>query len=364
MSHIAPGLWLMLAGTTLIAARPTLGQSAHHGVAPSFGQPQLTEGVQASPTSPAIPQAIASARPGVASRIPVNQRTAAVTLTAEDQVPLAGVYLSSSSTTGQPQPMAILIHGAHSDHTTWDAALGPLADAGFAVLAIDLRGHGRSATEQVPQADGATFRQMYKDVSAAYLWLRDQPNADPTRFVLVAAGAGCGIALDYTRRDRSVDGVILLSPGTDTVGPDLTVAAAKCGPRPLLMLISEPEQPLADRVKAAAPQTQVTRLAARPDPSATNPRASNLLGRIPGIEKTIVDAALRFAGPPATAPMVTSTRGQTYYAPNTNYARSLRPANLRWLSSPAEAEARGLHPPQSVLQQQGATEEDDEPGRP
>ncbi len=364
MSHIAPGLWLMLAGTTLITARPTLAQSAHHGVAPSFGQPPLTQDAQASPTSPTIPQATSSARPGIAPRMPVGKRSIAVTFTAEDQVPLAGVYLCPSAPAAQPRPMAILLHGSQSDRTTWDSLAGPLADAGFAVLAIDLRGHGQSATDKVPRADGAAFRQMHKDVSAAYLWLRDQPNADPTRFVLVAAGAGCGVAMDYSRRDRSVDGAILLSPGADAVGPDPAAAVAEYGRRPLLMLMTESERTFADRVKAAAPHTQVTLLAARPDPSVTDPRASSLLGRVPGIEKNIVDAALRFAGPPATAPMVTSTRGQTYYAPNTNYARSLRPANLRWLSSPAEAETRGLRPPQSVLQQQGATEEDGEPARP
>jgi pimeloyl-ACP methyl ester carboxylesterase len=41
-------------------------------------------------------------------------------------------------------PVIVLIHGLASDAGTWDRALGPLADRGLRVLALDLVGHGRS----------------------------------------------------------------------------------------------------------------------------------------------------------------------------------------------------------------------------
>ncbi|MEO8888091.1 MAG: alpha/beta fold hydrolase [Jatrophihabitantaceae bacterium] len=43
---------------------------------------------------------------------------------------------------GQP---VVLIHGLASDAQTWDRAIGPLADRGLRVIAVDLLGHGESA---------------------------------------------------------------------------------------------------------------------------------------------------------------------------------------------------------------------------
>jgi pimeloyl-ACP methyl ester carboxylesterase len=41
--------------------------------------------------------------------------------------------------------VVVLIHGLASDSGTWDRAIGPLAERGLRVIALDLIGHGRSA---------------------------------------------------------------------------------------------------------------------------------------------------------------------------------------------------------------------------
>ena len=41
-------------------------------------------------------------------------------------------------------PTVVLLHGLASDATTWDRAVGPLAEQGLHVLAVDLLGHGES----------------------------------------------------------------------------------------------------------------------------------------------------------------------------------------------------------------------------
>ncbi|MEZ5089005.1 MAG: alpha/beta hydrolase [Micropruina sp.] len=41
-------------------------------------------------------------------------------------------------------PLIALSHGASMDHRMFDEQIGPLADAGYRVLAWDIRGHGRS----------------------------------------------------------------------------------------------------------------------------------------------------------------------------------------------------------------------------
>jgi pimeloyl-ACP methyl ester carboxylesterase len=40
--------------------------------------------------------------------------------------------------------VVVLIHGLASDSGTWDRAIGPLAECGLRVIAVDLIGHGRS----------------------------------------------------------------------------------------------------------------------------------------------------------------------------------------------------------------------------
>jgi len=41
-------------------------------------------------------------------------------------------------------PVVVLLHGLASDSDTWDRAIGPLAEQGLRVIAVDLIGHGRS----------------------------------------------------------------------------------------------------------------------------------------------------------------------------------------------------------------------------
>ena len=50
---------------------------------------------------------------------------------------------------GTPRPVALLVHGVTSSSRTWWRVGPALAERGFAVLAVDLRGHGSS-----PGADG------------------------------------------------------------------------------------------------------------------------------------------------------------------------------------------------------------------
>lgn len=45
-------------------------------------------------------------------------------------------------------PAVVLLHGLASDSETWDRAIGPLAERGMHVFAVDLIGHGRSDKPQ------------------------------------------------------------------------------------------------------------------------------------------------------------------------------------------------------------------------
>jgi len=85
-------------------------------------------------------------------------------------------------------PCAVFIHGAQHDHSVWALQSRYLAHHGFAVLAFDLPGHGRSegsALESV-EAIGARIAQALQQTAAQ-------------RFVLIGHSMGSLIALEVAR---------------------------------------------------------------------------------------------------------------------------------------------------------------------
>jgi alpha-beta hydrolase superfamily lysophospholipase len=173
----------------------------------------------------------------------------------QDNLLIVGAYTPPPNRKGERAPMVILLHMYASDHTAFDRLVPHLHAAGFAVLAIDLRGHGESVgppemglAERVADRDRKLFAAMDRDVAGAYGWLVKQPEVDAARFVLVGASVGCSVALKYAARDRSVDGVVCLTPGTGYMGIDSLSDARKYGRRSVLLLASEEERTACDEL--------------------------------------------------------------------------------------------------------------------
>ena len=115
-----------------------------------------------------------------------------------------------------------------------------LAQTGYAVLAIDLRGHGESTREAGSWREftPADFRAMVMDVEAAHEYLRDTPRADGGRIAVIGASIGANVALLYGGRDSSVKTLVLLSPGLDYRGVTTAEAMKTYGGRPVLIAAS------------------------------------------------------------------------------------------------------------------------------
>ena len=70
-----------------------------------------------------------------------------------------------------------------------------LLKRGYAVLAIDMRGHG-----DTPIPDDRQFLEVidielsYRDVEAALIWLSSQPEIDVSRIAVVGSGSGGNVA--------------------------------------------------------------------------------------------------------------------------------------------------------------------------
>ncbi len=279
-----------------------------------------------------------------------QMETRRVSFTTDDGIEIHGTFVPSRAQAEDMAPIAILLHMYNTDHKDFLPLLPFLHMAGFAALAIDVRGHGQSVgpaamnlPKRVGDRDPKLFREMYRDVEAAYLWLADQPGVDTGRFVLVGASVGGSVVMNYAGRDRSVDAVVWLTPGTKYLGIDSMRDARKYGRRPLLMLAAEPERSAAEALAAIVPGANVQLFPGQAgDQMALH--GTRMLGQVAGIEKTIVDFLTKSVGPPATQPVVASLSSDVYHTPDSPSVKRIKKANLRQFSSPTEAETRGLKP--------------------
>jgi pimeloyl-ACP methyl ester carboxylesterase len=116
----------------------------------------------------------------------------------------------------QSLPAVVFVHGAGFDHSVWALHSRWFAHHGFAVLAPDLPGHGRSAGPALP-----TIADMADWVVA----LLNAVNAKPAH--LIGHSMGSLIALDAAaRHPERVSALSLIgAAATMTVGPDLLKAA-------------------------------------------------------------------------------------------------------------------------------------------
>lgn len=114
----------------------------------------------------------------------------------------------------------ILIHKFASDKSEWTSFANELNQKGYAVVALDFRGHGESTSRNGKTVTwqsftNADFNDMTKDVAAARDWLT---NKGYDSFAIVGASIGANTALNYAVNDSDVKTIVLLSPGLEYKG--------------------------------------------------------------------------------------------------------------------------------------------------
>ncbi len=253
----------------------------------------------------------------------------------------ADYYAPKSQTPAPPAPMVILLHMYRSDRTAWEPLIGPLHEAGFATLAIDLRGHGESATtastKRVQERDPAIFREMQEDVRAAYDWLARQPNVDRARFGLVGASVGCSIAIQYAGYDRSVDAVVCLSPGLNYLGLNSEQDMRQVTGRRLLLVATAHEREAPERLAAIGSGAE-----ARIEPGRYH--GTRMFGQVSAAIPATVSFLRQHVGPATDTDRVVfaSVRKTIYHLPGSAWIPRISVENLRHFSSSEEAELRGM----------------------
>jgi pimeloyl-ACP methyl ester carboxylesterase len=163
-----------------------------------------------------------------------------VELTTEDQLSIKATYYP---VTNSPAPALLLVHMVNSNKDVWQKFATTAQQDGYAVLAIDLRGHGESSGESYD------YDAMPVDVATALNWLTNRPEIAADRIGLVGASIGANLVLNAAGNDTNIKSVILLSPGLDYSGITANAALASYDKRPVMFVAAENDTYSADSAR-------------------------------------------------------------------------------------------------------------------
>jgi pimeloyl-ACP methyl ester carboxylesterase len=134
-----------------------------------------------------------------------------VEVAAEDGLMLVGDFYALATDTDVELPTVLLMHQNQSNRQSWEPLIGPLLEAGFNVLTVDLRAHGETGGAR-------DWEAALEDVQTWLDWLREQPTVRDSGIATVGASIGSNLALVGCANDPTCVTAIALSPGVDYFG--------------------------------------------------------------------------------------------------------------------------------------------------
>ncbi len=151
-----------------------------------------------------------------------------------------------------PIPSVLLLHGYGEDRLVWKDFTRQLLNRGWAVMALDLRGHGESKTRnqrpiQASQEWRTSPHEFPVDLDPALDWLKAQSRIDNRKIVVIGTDIGANLALIASGRFPEVRTVV-------AVKPNLTESLAMAGSaqdfKPKSALIVVADEAEGNRIKA------------------------------------------------------------------------------------------------------------------
>jgi alpha-beta hydrolase superfamily lysophospholipase len=188
------------------------------------------------PTNTSIPSpspATSSPSPSEPPIIQVSATSAAtvqdVRVDAADGLVITGTFHPASG----PPPWSgvLLLHMVYGDRSQWDELVPLLTSNGYAVVAIDMRGHGSTGGE-------INWGKSEDDIGRVWSYMTEREDIDPSHSALIGASMGANMALVSAANQPEVNTVVLLSPGLNYYGVTTSDALEAYGQRPILIVAS------------------------------------------------------------------------------------------------------------------------------
>ena len=147
------------------------------------------------------------------------------------------VHANGSLSTGSKKGV-VLAHMMGRDARDWDFLSKRLDGVKLSTVAIDLRGHGKSAKagSELSEAD---YKSMVHDLEAGVEWLRKK---GVTEVSCVGASIGANLCAQLGAKDPSIVNLVLLSPGLNYKGVTSGDALQNYGDRPVLIVAAEDDR--------------------------------------------------------------------------------------------------------------------------
>lgn len=131
---------------------------------------------------------------------------------------------------GPRYPLVILVHGLNHTHSTWQDLPATLVKAGYAVFALDLRGHGKSTRKgqgsrvswrMMNQSEWLTLPQDVEQVVKYFAKGEDYPQVDARQVSLIGEKLGANVVTPVAKKQQAqVKAIVLISPGLVYKGID------------------------------------------------------------------------------------------------------------------------------------------------
>lgn len=229
------------------------------------------------PVKKAVPNAadpIENADPDALDKAATGMVHYRLKIKASDGTPLNLVYYPAyPSRLGTNAPAVMMVHEKDRSSRDFEEPIAELKNRGlaeslqgqgYAVLAVDLRGHGANARKALTPQD---WRLMIDDLQAAYQFLVDRHNRGKLNLAklgVVAVGEGANLAAAWANmpggavsgegRTSDLGALVLISPLADGEGLLLRQVVNALAPRvPLTLMVGERDAVSADPVRAVRP---------------------------------------------------------------------------------------------------------------
>ena len=149
----------------------------------------------------------------------------------------SAVHASGTAIAGAKKGV-ILVHMLGRDHRDWDYLSKRLHGVKLSTIAVDLRGHGKSAKSGSTLTE-ADYKAMVRDVEAGVSWLRAK---GATEVSCVGASIGANLCAQLGAADPQLVNLVLLSPGLNYKGITSGDALQAYGDRPVLIVAAEDDR--------------------------------------------------------------------------------------------------------------------------
>ena len=174
-----------------------------------------------------------------------------VTLQTKDKLNIgASIYYpveyTKNPSNDKKYPAVILIHSWLRDRSDWTPFIPALQEAGYAVIAMDLRNHGVSDSKKYWHlATTPHLTRMPYEARAAYEYITAKGFIDKTRVYAMGVSIGAIIAVKFCYeinaryRHTPLKGLVLVSPAKNYFGVSIENTLDFCRATPFLFVVDK-----------------------------------------------------------------------------------------------------------------------------